>query len=79
MYLYICIYVYMYMYTCICMYIYIYIYIWLKAQSPGGPHPRGARAALEDRATPGPHNKNPRHKIFAKGWVAQNNNYLIGT
>ena len=20
---------------------------------------------------PGPHNKNPRHKTFAKGWVAQ--------
>ena len=25
--------------------------------------------------TPGPHNKNPRHKIFAKGWIAQNNIY----
>ena len=23
------------------------------------------------RCTPGPHNKKPRHKIFAKGWVAQ--------
>ena len=31
--------------------------------------------------TPGPHNKNPRHKTFAKGWVAQNNifdRYLDG-
>ena len=31
--------------------------------------------------TPGPHNKNPRHKIFAKGWVAQNDifdRYLDG-
>ena len=25
------------------------------------------------RTTPGPHNKNPRHNIFAKGWVAQTN------
>ena len=24
-----------------------------------------------DMYTPGPHNKDPRHKIFAKGWVAQ--------
>ena len=26
---------------------------------------------METGCTPGPHNKNPRHKIFAKGWVAQ--------
>ena len=32
-------------------------------------------------STPGPHNKNPRHKTFAKGWVAKTNifdRYLDG-
>ena len=36
---------------------------------------------IKHMRTPGPHNKNPRHKIFAKGWVAQNNvfdRYLDG-
>ena len=27
---------------------------------------------------PGPHHKNPRHEIFAKGWVAQKKK-MIGT
>ena len=34
-----------------------------------------------EKCRPGPHNKNPRHKIFAKGWVAQKNifdRYLDG-
>ena len=32
---------------------------------------RSMRCVLAMPSTPGPHNKNPRHKIFAKGWVAQ--------
>ena len=57
--IYLCIYIYIYRYIHIyVLYIYIYIHTYIHTYI----YPQG---------TPGPHNKNPRHKTFAKGWVAQ--------
>ena len=41
-------------------YVYIYIYAYIY---------------IYMYLSPGPHSKNPRHKIFAKGWVAQKQIY----
>ena len=44
----------------------------LQSQKGGSDRNRTVIEPIKTETfTPGPHNKNPRHKIFAKGWVAQ--------
>ena len=59
----------MYIYTYIYIYIYIYILHWSNNET------YGISVRVNIDLTPGPHDKNPRHKMFAKGWVAQNNGF----
>ena len=67
-----CVYIYTHSITYIYIYIYIQIYITdlcslkLYIQMDMATRPRTWRPC-----TPSSHSKNPRHKIFAKGWVAQ--------